>query len=643
MADVDIADPEADHEPGHRQNGARRDNRRKALVDSLLHGRLLVFRLLQCLIAVHNDDRVVDRGTHLDGRHNHVRDKGRDQPLEIGNRKIDPDTALDHKGQQHRARKRPERKEQDNKDKCNGQNRDLPGIARIGSGQVSRAGDLADDQDIAFSVILFGGAADGIHEIRAFLALDRDVRGKNHAAVIPAPQLVRSPLELTSQIRDFLLLGRVQRDDALVDFLEQIFEHIEQGHSVFVRISEKDLILLIFDPVPLKKKKCRLIIQVQQFREHSRSKCIRQHMAFPRLDIGESRRALDMIQPRNSVQNRLLVFIGAGGHNQGNHGRIGKRVRDFVHGLPGRGIDYLRNRTVGECILRLLRILYREGQDQNKHPEEAEFRLRQEPSPGPDARNMVAVRSLLKLPRKEHDQAGHKQKYRDQAAKNALREDDAHVIAQAELHQRQRHEPGDRGKARRRNLDNGLGERFDQRLPDHRVLLHLILIAVYKNDRVVDGQRQLQDDRDGIRDGRNLSQKVVGPHIHKGRHRKHDDENHDLEITPRRKEQHGENHRDRDGQHAAHFPCQLFGVVVADLGRDIGVIVRQELPDMIHFRDDVRICLLSVKGNREQRGRIDEMHGRIVQHHLGHMLEIPDLRRQLFGDLIGNIRDHHVG
>ena len=247
------------------------------------------------------------------------------------------------------------------------------------------------------------------------------------------------------------------------------------------------------------------------------------------------------------------------------------------------------------------------------------------------------MRGLLQLPREQHDQSRHQQEYRDQAADDALGKDDAHIITQTELHQCQCDQAGDRRQGGGGDLEDRLGESLDQGLLDDRILRHLILIAVDKDDRIVDRQNQLQDDRDGIRDGGDLAQPVIRAHVHQGGYGKYDPEDHDLEVAPRCKQQHRNYNNRRDRKDADHLLGKLRRKVVPDLGRDVGIIVFQPLFDMIHLSFDLRIVGLPVKRDRQQCGRIDEMRRRVIKIDAGDVLIAGDLIRQLLCDVDGNV------
>ena len=309
VADIHVTDTEADHEAGHRQDRPGRDYRREALVHSGDHRLTLSLLLLQRLIAVHDHDRVVDGRAHLDRRHNHVRDKRSNQSLEVRESKVDPDASLNDEGKQRGSDGCAEGEQQDHEDKCNRQQSDLFGITRVGVLQVLRAGNLTDDQHIAFSVILLRFLPDRFRQSQALFTLHRHICAENQTVVILPAKLHGAPVQLGAQILDRGHLLFVQIDHALIDLLKQVLKHIKQDHPVFVRVAEEYLVFLILDAVAFIQKQRGLIVNVQKFSEFLRREGIRQDMPVSNLDVRKAGRAPDFVHPGYRVQDRLLTLV----------------------------------------------------------------------------------------------------------------------------------------------------------------------------------------------------------------------------------------------------------------------------------------------------------------------------------------------
>ena len=164
-----------------------------------------------------------------------------------------------------------------------------------------------------------------------------------------------------------------------------------------------------------------------------------------------------------------------------------------------------------------------------------------------------------------------------------------------------------------------------------------------ENNGVVDGERELQNNGNGIGDGGYLAQPEVCAHIEQRRNRKDDKKNDDLEIAARRKEQHRHDDHRRQCHDANHLLRDLPKEVRTDVRGGICIKSCCERTDLVHRRNDVFIIACAVKGDREQRCGIHKMRRRIIKRHAGHVLERLDLLRSGTRALIGRIGKHNVG
>ena len=220
-------------------------------------------------------------------------------------------------------------------------------------------------------------------------------------------------------------------------------------------------------------------------------------------------------------------------------------------------MDKLINAAVREGVLRSRRAVHGHREDDEENHNEAELRFHQEPAPAVELRYMRAVRRHAQRLAAVCDKPRHQQEHRDEAAHDALRQHKAEVIAEAELHQHQRDKPRDGRKAGGGYLDDGFGQRLDERVILGREALGLVLIAVGEDDGVVYRERQLHYDGDGIRDRRYLAEPEVCAHVEKRRHGKHYEEDDHLKIAARGKQQHPDDDQHRQRQHADHFARDL--------------------------------------------------------------------------------------
>ena len=128
--------------------------------------------------------------------------------------------------------------------------------------------------------------------------------------------------------------------------------------------------------------------------------------------------------------------------------------------------------------------------------------------------------------------------------------------------------------------------------------------AVAQNDGVVDGQRQLQNDRDRVGDEADGAAQEVGAHVQQGGGTKGHDEHRHLGVRTGGQRQHQYNDDGGDDDDNAHLGLQVRRGIVADLGVDRGVVVGQLGADLVHGGLGAGIVDLAVKTDREQRGGI---------------------------------------
>ena len=234
--------------------------------------------------------------------------------------------------------------------------------------------------------------------------------------------------------------------------------------------------------------------------------------------------------------------------------------------------------------------------------------------------------------REQKDQPRHQKEDGQHTAHDALREHDAEIVSEPELHQHQGDKSRNGGQRRRRNLDDRVRECRDQRRPVVLGALDLVLIAVREDDRVVDRERELQDHGDRVGDRGDLPEPEVGPHIEKRRDGEHDQVDHDLEVTPRREEQHQNDHGERERHHDHHFFFKHALVVVAHLARDRDAIGRlfEQRPDLLHRRPRALALFPLVEGDREQGVPVLIVVSGVVETDLGDVFDLSDRLRQFF-------------
>ena len=137
----------------------------------------------------------------------------------------------------------------------------------------------------------------------------------------------------------------------------------------------------------------------------------------------------------------------------------------------------------------------------------------------------------LNGPAEEHEEPRHEQEDAQHGAHDALGQDDAHVEADAQLHEHEGHQARNGGEAGGGDLHDGLAQRGDVGLTGVQTVVPLLHVPVTEDDGVVDGQRQLEHHGDGVGDEGNRVKEKVGAHVEDGGDHKHNEKDQDLQIA----------------------------------------------------------------------------------------------------------------
>ncbi len=129
-----------------------------------------------------------------------------------------------------------------------------------------------------------------------------------------------------------------------------------------------------------------------------------------------------------------------------------------------------------------------------------------------DLRDKALMLGLIHRLPKEHQQRGHEQEHGEQADGHGLDQVEAQIRPQTELHKGHGGQTGDRGQTAGKNLRDRGGQRFFHRFPDAERFV-LFFIAIAEDNRIVHGERQLHDDRDGVGDKGNCPHQERGAHV----------------------------------------------------------------------------------------------------------------------------------
>ena len=589
----------ADQHTGYRQNGARRKDGGECFVEGRHNGLARRHLLFQVAVVAGNDDGVVDVGAHLDGVDDEVAQEIQRLILQCGHREVDPDAALNDDDEQDGQTHRLEGEEQNQHNEEGRQNADEDVILPERAGQILDVGGVAHHVIVA-AVMLGEDVVDGIQELHRLVAFLGQVEVDHHAAVLVALQLDLGPVELVEEIVQRLLHLAFQLDVAGVHLILQEHEHIKQRHLVIPDPAEHTAVLVMVHGVGHIQCLGHLIVGACQLRELARRHRIGQHIAVLGLGVGQPLAGLDLGAGFQFFQHSALGVIVALGHNDRHHvfiaeGSLDLLVGDLAGALLG-GDQIGEAVAVGAVVGQHRRRNHHHGKDGRHDPAGGHIKLAQEVDLG----NEFAVAGGIDLFAEEHEQAGHQRKDRQQAEKDGLDEDGSHIPANAEVHESQRPQAGDGGQRGGADLGDGLGQRRDAGFPG---ILGFVLIgeAVAQNNGIVDGQGQLQNDRDRIGDEGDGAAQKVRSHIEHRRSAEGEQQNRHFGVGARGQRQHHHNNDGRNDQNGAHLTGQVRRHVLAHLGINVIVLAGQGILDAVHRLDAHIVGGCAVKGNGIQR------------------------------------------
>ena len=174
--------------------------------------------------------------------------------------------------------------------------------------------------------------------------------------------------------------------------------------------------------------------------------------------------------------------------------------------------------------------------------------------------------------REGHQQSGHQTEDGEQTDHNGLDQNKTHVRAELVLHKGQREQTGNRRKAASRDLGDGLAQRVDGGLARLFAGGALLGEAVAQDDGVIDRERQLQHQRDGIGDEGDLAHEEVRAHVQQRGRAEGQDQHRDLAVGARGDEQHQDDDHKGDDVHNDHLAVDDHLQRITDLGVDIEVV-----------------------------------------------------------------------
>ena len=245
---------------------------------------------------------------------------------------------------------------------------------------------------------------------------------------------------------------------------------------------------------------------------------------------------------------------------------------------------------------------------------------------------------------KGQKQPRHQEEHREQAHQDSLRQHDAHIVANAELHEHHGHHAGHRGQRAGGNLRNGLAQGHDHGLPGVLVLM-LLHETMAEDDGIVHGQRQLQHHGDGIRDKADGAEPVIRPLVQDGRHDEGHQEHGNLRVCSGSEQQHRHDDHPGQQQYYSHVIIQIPRVplLLADIGRIVHIISGQGIQNRVQILQGALILRRPVEGDLQQRLTVMVILRRVLKIQHADPVHLPNLLRKPLRLLKCHVAHHDPG
>ena len=440
---------------------------------------------------------------------------------------------------------------------------------------------------------------DGLEEGEGLLPLLGQIQADQHAGVVFSQQLGLGVGQLVIEVVQIRLVLLVQIHIALLHLVVGKEEHIHQGNGIVVDAAHDPAVLLPLRRVGGVHQAHQLVVQISGLGKLPGRQGVGEHVAVHDLHVGQSHGVVHLVIALQPVQQSLLTGIVAFRHDQrhdilGAEGLVDLLLGDLGLVLPG-GLDLAVAVDIGTLVGQ--QKARRDGRRKQGHPHIAQ--LQGKPAPAVDPGNKAAVLRSGHGLGKEHQQARHQGKDRKHAEQNGLDEHDAHVKADAELHEHHGGQAGDGGEAAGGDGGNGGADCRDAGLPVPGIF-PLLQKAVEHDDGVVDGQGQLQHHGHRVGHEGDLSEDKIGAQVQHRRRDKGEQQHRDLRVGAGGQQQHQHNDHRRHRQNDPHLTGQGVCLGAAHGAVDVAVIGREQLPDGGQGGKADLVVLLPVKGHGDQ-------------------------------------------
>ena len=641
-ADGGVGGDAADEEAGHSHDGARGEHGGEALAQGGHGGGLPVHGALELQVAVGDDDGVVDGGAHLDGAHHQIAQEEEVGAGEHGDGEVDPDGALDGEHQEHGEAGGLEGEEEDDHDEEGGEHADLQVVPGEGAGQVEGVGGVAHQEHVV-AVLGLGDGPDLVQQGVGLLPLGGEVCHEDQPGPVLAPELLEPQVQLLPEVLHLLRLLPGEVHHPLVLLLQQELKDVDEGDGVVVGILEDGAVLLHAQAVGLVEEAAELDVHPGQLGELPGGEGVGEHAPILHLDVGKAGGGGDGLQGLHLAEDGPLLLIVPPGHQHGDGVLLAEGGAHLFGGHLPVGL-VVEVAVVG--VKDVVAPAGEDGRDGQHHQEEGGedvAQLHHPAAPEVDVGYQVFVAGPLDGTAEEHEKAGHQEKDAQHGAHDTLGQDDAHVEADAQLHEHEGHQAGDGGEAGRGDLHDGLAEGGDVGLPGVQAVVPLLHVPVAEDDGVVDGQGQLEHHGDGVGDEGDGAEDEVGAHVEHRRRGEDDEVDGHLHVAFGGEEKDHHDDGGGDGQNDRHLLLEAGRLVPAYLGGDIDVVALQGVLDGLEGGDGLWVVLRGIEGDGEEGGRIVVVVVGLVEGDAGDTGQNFQLVGEVPGRVQRDVGDHDLG
>ena len=367
-------------------------------------------------------------------------------------REVDPHTALDHEDQQQRQRDRLKRQQQHQDDKHKRENADERVVSAEGVGEILVLCRLADE--IGLIIIFADDALDDRQIIIGLLALDRKVEIEDHARIFLGVQLLFAVNQAVVHLLE-IFHGR-GRDLRAIDIalLIKELEHLDQRHGAIVdvaqihELAEGLRIVVIRGTVGRVERARHADVDIRELGKLARRERVGEHVAVLGLLVCERLHAIHALELLEIVEQARLALIV----------REREYERDLIRLAEG-GVDLLLcdlvvvlldgvERAVAEHIRALAAEHEARDDDDQKDRRHDVTAADRKAAERVDARQKLPVVRPVDPRAHVHDQCRHQEEHRQHQKQDRLDEHQTHILADLDLHERERKQARDRRQAR---------------------------------------------------------------------------------------------------------------------------------------------------------------------------------------------------